>query len=249
MILELLNEILFTFLIYGLVTMAFSMPLSGIQFIKIHKQNGDNESYRSIISNYYGNYGFKIFFRGIVPYTLMNGASSSIYPLAVYVYSFIMQSNLWIGAFILAAIASFFETSVTINLESREILRNKIISRTNMTVFDIVIPVFSRNFIYWFPACICDELASAFNLSFAQVTALSIITGFAAGILSLTVDVYVTRKFGEDERKYNITKFINDIKVIGTHKLFSGAICRGIQIALFTVATSISNYLKVIFLG
>ena len=247
--LDLIKEIILEFIIYGIPTMLVCFPLSGIQFLKIHKQNYDTETYTSIIKNYYNKYGFKIFFRGLIPYTAMNGVSSGIYPIAVHLYLLISSTNIFMGALTLAVIAALIETSVTIKLESREILRNKIISSTKMTVFNIFIPIYFRNFIYWLPACLCDELLKRYDLSLNQVTLLSIATGFLAGLLSLTIDVYATRKFGEDERKYNIPKFIHDIKTIGMQKLFSGALCRGVQIAIFTIATSVSNYIKPLILG
>ena len=251
----LLNEII-DFLIYCIPTMLFAMPMSCIQFVKIHKQNYDTKSYSYIIHHYYSEKGLKVFFRGIIPYTAMNGVSSGIYPFASLLILYTLpdnkfifnigEINIWpiVLASFLGIYAGIIETSFTIKLESKEILRNKFIEKTKMSVFSIYLPIFLRNTLYWLPACICDAIAESYGVSFSIITVLSLFLGFVAGFVTLPFDVYATRKFGEDERKYNINSFINDIKNIGSSKLFSGTLCRCIQIAMFTLATSISNNIK-----
>ena len=82
---SLTNEII-GFFLYTSLIMLIAIPMSSVQFVKIQKQNDYSKSYINIITECYRKYGFKVFFRGVIPYSSIIGISAGVYPIAIIIY-------------------------------------------------------------------------------------------------------------------------------------------------------------------
>ena len=117
-----------------------------------------------------------------------------------------------------------------------------------MNVMTIALPSFFRNFINWLPVTISDEFVNLGIIKVQEAALYSVVFGFLSGIISLPFDVYLTRKFGEDSRKYNIQKFIDEVKKLGLNKMFTGIMPRCIQMSCYNVTIIFASYLKTVLL-
>ncbi len=224
-----------------------AIPMSAVQFIKIQKQNDFKNKYSDIIKYNYNKYGVQIFFRGVVPYSTIIGLSVVVYPIALIMNKY-FYGNIFVSAVTLTIISAMIETAATIYFETKEILRNKIKNFTNMGIISILYPSFIRNFINWLPVTFSDELLRYDVISFTNAATYSFFFGFVAGFISLPFDVYLTRKYGEDEKCYSVAKFIKETRELGFYKMFTGVVPRGIQMSFYNLIIIFSGYIiKTIF--
>jgi|GEM_PF-5585171 len=226
----------------------FTTPL---QNIKVALQTSGG-SHTTAIKDLYKEGKSKRFYHGFLPYTARNAGVSALGGVALE-QAEKQTKNLGYGkgatAALNAIIAGAAETAGTAYMEGVELTKTKNISyppvknssksvssiiHTSRNTAKISPLLFGRNSIYWLGTAATTEYADKHNLTINQRASLGTATGFVSGIASLPLDVVATKAFAEKSIKNSVKEIIKD----GPKAAFRGASVRGLQMGVFTAATS-----------
>ena len=245
MLAEELSNLLFSVIIFGGGATIMGFILAPSQFLKVIHQE-TKKSYTSICLQYYKAKNLKVFFRGGAIYGVRQFVTEAAFGISQYIYGNMQHAfginHLFWAIFWQCALATLFETSMTLFGEVKEIEQNKgELLQQPARITDIIYPVILRNYIAWLAPVLSAEItirymngSVLFNIGFC------FLTGLLAAIISLPFDLAATQNCGATTR---INTFIRLRKIFFEEKnwcdLFSGFKMRTIQIIGYTILTSL----------
>ncbi|ETO91273.1 MAG: putative membrane protein [Candidatus Xenolissoclinum pacificiensis L6] len=238
-----LGEALLQGIFFGVVGSIAAIILSPVQFLKIMRQEL-GESYTHIISHYLSKGGVRIFFRGTLPYAMMNFMSSLAFGLSEYLYYYIFKSLIQNIPFIIlirSTIGGFIETVLSIYSEVQEIERNKgelIVTKSSISVQ--FLPILLRNSFFWCSTVLTVLIVEIYKLSFLNGIFLGMLLGMIFSFITLPFDVIATNICGASHHANLLSRFKFILKEKSIYALFTGFWMRSIQISCYTAFTVLS---------
>lgn len=238
-------ELILSSLFFGTLSAITALTISPLQFVKIIRQE-TGKLYMKIVVLYLKEQGIKVFFRGAIPYTVMQFISSMSFGVTDYLSNLFLNntSNFVSETFIRAGLGGVFETIVTIYYELKEITRNKgELIHSKPSISSIIIPVCFRNTIFWCAAIIAYQLSLQFSLTTFTSLILAFTFGIVFALFSIPFDVVATQSCGAYEKMCMLTRLHKIILERGKTHVFAGSLIRIIQIAIFSTVTELSMML------
>ncbi|QHD65505.1 hypothetical protein [Neorickettsia findlayensis] len=232
---------------FGSFSAVAAVLMSPLQFLKIMRQQ-TRSSYRKIALDTLSDGGLAPFFRGALPYAVMNFLSSMSFGIseaisAIALKSFFHPTILFVVLF-RSMLGGLLETLFSIWAEICEISRNKgTLMENKATLRGVALPILVRNMIFWSASVVSYEISIAYHMSLLSGTAVGLIFGIFAALLSIPLDVVATRNCGAHVRHgvlacvWAVFLGKEDAKY-----LLYGTIIRVIQIAMFTLVTLLTMF-------
>jgi hypothetical protein len=243
-----LATIIYSAMIFGVSGGIGAFFISPLQYLKVVRQE-TNMKYCSIAQNSYRNYGIAVFFRGAIPYTLLNFISSFAFGISDYLSSsFLLHlainlsiENIFISIVIRAIFGGLVETFTTIYFETKEIAFNKgdLMSHPAkiMQIFGFVL---LRNVIFWVGSALSFELSLRLKISYCFSGIIAFIIGIIVGIISTPFDVLATLACGSSEDKNFCERSIDFFIYSKFSNIFSGCSIRLFEVAFYTMISSLA---------
>jgi hypothetical protein len=231
---------------FGGLSAITAIIISPLQFLKVIRQQ-TGAQYSEICQKYFKEDGLKPFFRGAIPYAKLQFYSSSAFGLNEFFMVMILKQFglevTLIGILIRALSAGVTETAFTVNAEVKEISRNKgELMKQDGTIKSIIESIFLRNVLFWMGSLFTLYFINKANLSNFSGGILAFMLGIVIAIVTIPIDMAATHNCGDDT-KYSTFKRIK--KIIqdggGYSSSYYGSLMRIIQIAIFTLVTSITE--------
>lgn len=238
---------------FGLSSALVAILISPLQFIKVNRQ-ATGFSYTKIIYSTIKIKGVRAFFRGAIPYGIMNFLSSMAFGFSQY-FSNSLPLEVYLnilGVIIFRSVlAGVIETIFSIHAELREISLNKgslIISKPKVS--NIFMAILLRNIIFWMGALISFELEDKLKLTKFMGIILSLVFGIICAVLTITLDVVATQNCGSLNKIGVWSRFKKLFKKTDEDLLLAGVVIRIIQVGIFTASTVVTmslyeQYLRV----
>ena len=236
---NLVTEILYESFVFGITAAITATFLAPLQFMKIIRQE-TLDNYRDIARDSFSRGKFKIFFRGAVPYAVLQFVSSAAFGVSNFTSGIILEhSESFLAAVLVRSLlGGALETAATISTEVREISRNKgELMQSKGRASSIVLPIWIRNSIFWFASALSFEIYKRTHITSSQSAALAFLLGVVAGVLSIPPDLLATQSCGAAKDIGIMARFRGLMQINGVDKAFAGAKIRIIQIALFSLVT------------
>ncbi len=236
---SLLFEVLISAFYFGLTSALAAVVLAPLQYLKVIRQE-TYLSYSSIVLTSFKKGGFSIFFRGALPYAIMNFISSASFGVSEFISKKILvySSGLLISVVIRSLLGGFIETVSTIHSEMKEISKNKgELMKSKAVASSIFTSILIRNCIFWAPSAISYEVSVNYPDSYSSC--IPLILGLISGLVSIPFDVVATKSCGGLNNNHN---FLDKLKIIFANnkkEVFAGTLIRIVQMALFTLVTTI----------
>ena len=241
-----LISLLKNMLYFGGLSAVAAIVISPLQFLKvIRQQNGYR--YSTIIKQYFTKSGIKPFFRGAVPYAKVQFFSSAAFGFSEFFMVMILKkfdADVTLLGIIMRAIAAgVLETALTIDAEVKEISRNKgELMKTPGTIKSVFGPLFIRNIMSWVGSLVTIYFLNKMHLSNFTASILALVLGTVVAVITIPIDMAATQNCGDD---IHCSTFARVKKIIqeggGYSSSYRGSLMRIVQIAIFTVVTSITE--------
>lgn len=197
-----LINLFFSGLFFGVLSAVVSLVISPLQFVKVMRQSTYDIYYNILVKNMKRG-GIWIFFRGAVPYAMMNFYSSMSFGFAEEfskVFGFMTFSLIW-SSIARSLLGGLFETLMSLHAEIIEISKNKGVA-FNMKVeyVKLFFPVLIRNAIFWNSAILAYELGLTYSFSPLISFCVAIFLGALFGVISIPFDIIATRICADSRR-------------------------------------------------
>lgn len=247
-----LFDILMRGVFFGSFAAVAAVLMSPLQFLKVIRQQ-TRDSYRKVALDAFSSGGIAPFFRGALPYAVMNFLSSMSFGISE------AASDVVLGLFAHSVIFSIFfrsvlggslETAFSVQAEMCEISRNKgALMESKAVLRSVALPILVRNMIFWSASVVSYEISTAYRLGLLNTTFLGLTLGVVAALFSIPLDVIATRNCGA-QKEHGI---LDHMRVIlfgkeDVRSLLYGSAIRIIQVAMFTFVTVLTMFMfKVVF--
>ena len=226
---------------FGLAGAFVAFLVNPLQFLKILRQQTGRQ-YQSIIEDNYKLYGIKVFYRGLIPYIMLNFLVNAAFGISEFFATMILSPhNLQLtifGVIVRMISASLFEILFTAKAEVQEIARNKgDLMKKNGEVSSILSAIFVRNIVNWMGALFSIYFIHLFQLNYSQGFLLSFFVGVIFAIMTLPFDIVATHNCGDIE-KLSIFQRLKKISFEsgGYHGAYRGSLMRIIMITCYSVS-------------
>lgn len=235
-----LYDLLKNIFYFGICAAIIAILVNPLQFLKILRQQ-TGERYSKIFHDNYEKGGFKIFYRGLKPWIMLNFLVNAAFGISEFFSVGILSKygmQLTIpGILIRAVSAAIIEIILTIRSEVKEISKNKgEWMKQDGEVSAILTAVFLRNILNWLGCLISVYFIHIFSLSYFYGFTLSFVIGMIFAIITLPFDVVATHNCGDIER-LSILKRLEKITFEsgGYHGAYRGSLMRIIMNTCFSV--------------
>jgi len=236
--------VLFTGIFFGLISAVTAIIISPLQFLKVIKQQVGGYYY-IIFKTTVNRSGFSTFFRGAVPYAVMNFLSSMAFGFSEYLSVYILgvtKFPILISVIVRSFLGGIIETGFSIKSELSEISKNKgSLIKEKPKIITIAAPILLRNIIFWHGSIIAYEISESFYLSIVASSVISFIFGAMFALISIPFDVIATQNCGAKEDRGLIGRLRKILK--NRNQIFAGNVMRVIQVAIFTLTTVLTLFL------
>lgn len=241
-----LTDLLKNVFYYGGISAITGILISPLQFLKIIRQQ-TGKKYLQICKEYFEKGGLKTFFRGAIPFAKLQFFSSSAFGVSEFFMVMLLKrfglEVTLIGMLVRVLSAGTFETAFTVRAEVKEISRNKgELMKKDGTIMSIIEIIFMRNTIFWMGSLFTVYFIDKIGLSNTVGMILSFILGIIVAVITIPIDMAATHNCGDNVRYSafgRIKKIIQDGG--GYSSSYYGSLMRILQIAIFTLTTSITE--------
>ncbi|ACT69858.1 hypothetical protein ACJZTR_03845 [Neorickettsia risticii] len=232
---------------FGSFAAVAAVLMSPLQFLKIMRQQ-TRASYRKIALDALSDDGLAPFFRGALPYAVMNFLSSMSFGISeaisgIVLKSFFHPAILFVVLF-RSMMGGLLETLFSVWAEMCEISRNKGALMENRATFrGVALPILLRNMIFWSASVASYEISIAYHMNLFSGTAIGLVFGIFAALFSIPLDVVATRNCGARVR-HGILACAKAalLREEDARYLLYGTVIRVIQIAMFTLVTLLTMF-------
>ena len=236
---NLVTEVLYESFVFGITAAMIAAFLAPLQFIKIIRQETLG-NYRDIVRKAFSQGKFKIFFRGVTPYVILQFVSSAAFGVSNFVSGIILEYNkgFLIAVLIRSLLGGVLETTATVFTEVREISRNKgELMKSKGRASSIFLPILIRNSIFWLASALSFEIHKRTHIASLQSAVLAFLLGVVAAVISIPHDLLATQSCGAESDMGVVARFKKIVQIHGVDKAFAGIKIRIIQIAMFSLVT------------
>ncbi|AHX11804.1 hypothetical protein NHE_0885 [Neorickettsia helminthoeca str. Oregon] len=242
-----LYDVLLSGVFFGSFAAVAAVLMSPLQFLKVIKQQ-TGESYSKIATDTFRTEGVAAFFRGALPYAIMNFLSSMSFGISEVIadnlLKFFVHSTLF-AVFFRSVFGGCCETLCSLPSEMREISRNKgSLMESRATFGSVMLPILFRNMIFWSASVTSYEISVAYHFNLLCTTFTGFSFGVLAAFLSIPLDVVATRDCGALTNRGifgHLTAILSGEERI--NYLLRGTSIRIVQVAMFTLVTVLTMFL------